>query len=161
MNNKNIEEPREDISCPSTEYKEKEINNLKESLKDIEKFKNYLEKNNFQETFELIEYVDSGVESNVYHISNYKKNNRILIKNIIMKVIFHSKKQGINKEEINISTILKNINIVDFYIYSKLEENKTSYMLTEYAKYGDLHNFQKKLLKRQYLSESIICFFVY
>ena len=32
-----------------------------------------------------------------------------------MKVIFHSKKQKINKKEIYISTILKNNNIVDFY----------------------------------------------
>lgn len=147
--------------CLPTEYTEENIEKIKTSLKNKEEFNKYLKQNNFPENFELLNYVDSGSESNVYHMLISKKKNDKIKKNVIMKVIFHSKKQKINKKEIYISTILKNNNIVDFYGYSKLEENKTSYMLTEFAKYGNLRNFQKKTIKRQYLSESIICFFAY
>jgi len=135
-----------------------------DELKSEEELKNYLKKyNSFHESFELINYIDSGSESNVYNliISNKKPKGKIMKKKAIMKLVFNSRNEKEYKKEIYISSILKNNNIIDFYGYSKIEKDKTFYIIMDYAKFGDLRKFQRETLKRKYFSESMICFLAY
>ena len=127
-------------------------------LKDPKKMTKYINENNkeFSENFELIDMVGSGVESIVFK-TLLKKNKRI----IAAKIIFREKGEKINLKEINISKKLKNKNIIDSYGASTLIENKIDYIMMEYAKYGNLRDFQLKILKRTILSESLLCFFAY
>ena len=121
------------------------------------------ERKNKHESFELINYIDSGSESNVYNLTicNRKPKGQIMRKKSIMKLVFKSKNEREDKKEIYISSILKNINIIDFYRYSENEKDKTYYTLMDYAKYGNLRNFQRKTIKRNYFSESMICFLAF
>ena len=126
----------------------------KKSLEKKENMENYLKDN--LENLELLDYMDSGSESVVYSVNLLNKKNTKMKKKLTMKLILHHKRE--NKHEIFISSKLKNINIINFYAYSKVN-NESSMILLEMAKYGHLRNFQKTILKRQILSETLICFF--
>jgi len=76
-----------------------------------------------------------------------------------MKLIVDKRKS--KNKEIYISKILKNKNIIDCYANSVLEQENLSFLIMEYAKYGNLRNFNQKVLKRTYFSESLICFLAY
>ena len=136
----------------------------KDELKCEEELKRYLKKYNaLHESFELTNYIDSGSESNVYNLTicNKKSKEKIIKKKAIMKLVFKSKRKKEDKKEIYISSILKNINIIEFYGYSEIEKDKTYYILMDYAKYGNLRKFQRETLKRKYFSESMICFLAF
>ena len=75
-----------------------------------------------------------------------------------MKLILYQKHEKENKNEINISFKLKNRNVIDFYSYSQIEKNKSSLLVLENAEFGNLRNFQKNILKRNVLSESLLFF---
>ncbi len=130
---------------------------FKKNLEKKENIENYLRDNNKLENLELLEYMDSGSESVVYSVNLLNKNNRKQKKKLTMKLILHHKRE--NKQEIFISSKLKNLNIINFYSYSKVKDDESSMILIEMAKYGHLRNFQKTILKRNILSESLICFF--
>lgn len=80
-------------------------------------------------------------------------------KEVIFKVILKEKKEKENRREIYISSKLKNQNIINFYGYSQLKKNESECIIMEYAKYGNLRYFQRNIIKRACLSESLICFF--
>ena len=135
------------------------MKDLKEKLKDINKCNIYLDKYKVnKENFELVNYLDSGSESNVFSINLIYKNRNgyKMKKKAIMKIIFYQKKE--NKKEIIMSSKLKNKNIIDFYAYSTIKPGQSYFFAMENAKYGNLRNFQKNILKRRILSESTICF---
>lgn len=137
------------------------INDLKEELKDIKKFNLYLDKYKVDRgNFELVDYLDSGSESNVFSINIFHKNKNgyKIKKKAIMKSIFYQKKEKENKKEIIISSKLKNKNIIDFYAYSTIKQGQSYFFAMENAKYGNIRNFQKNILKRRILSESMLCF---
>lgn len=134
---------------------------LKEELKDIKKFDRYLDKCKIsKENFELVNYVDSGSESNVFSINILYKNNNghKMKKKAIMKSIFYQKNERGYKKEIIISSKLKNKNIIDFYGYSTINQGQSFFFAMEDAKYGNIRNFQRNILKRRILSETTICF---
>jgi len=135
----------------------KERNFLKDPVKNDEFIQKYLKEIN---GIEVLEFIDSGSESNVYHISISSKNSnqKKEKKNAIMKLILDKRKSKNN--EIYISRILKNKNIIDCYT-SVLDKENLSFLIMEYAKYGNLRNFNQKILKRTYFSESLICFLAY
>jgi len=135
----------------------KERNFLKDPVKNDEFIQKYLKEIN---GIEVLEFIDSGSESNVYHISFSSKNSyqQKEKKNAIMKLILDKRKSKNN--EIYISRILKNKNIIDCYT-SVLDKENLSFLIMEYAKYGNLRNFNQKILKRTYFSESLICFLAY
>ena len=137
---------------------------LKEKLKDVDEMQKYIGalkvRNAINEDFELMEFLDSGGSSNVYSITVKKcKNGKQLKKNVIMKAIISKKHQKEVQKESIFLTKLKNKNIIDFYGSSKGEENQLSFIFMEEAKYGNLRNFQRKILKRRVLAESMINYF--
>jgi serine/threonine protein kinase len=77
-----------------------------------------------------------------------------------LKYIINKKKTKKN-DELYISTKLKNKNIIGLYGYIPIKENNSESFIMEYAKYGNLRNFQIKVFKRPYLSESMLLFFFY
>ena len=145
-------------------YKEEKNNGDKEQLKTVEEMNKYLRNNNFglMENLELVNFLDSGGESNVYEIfiKNKDKNGKIFRKKAVMKVILRHKRENENKRQIFISNKLKNQNIISLYGFTILKD-KTFLLFMEEAKYGHLRNFERKTIKRQTLSESMICFFAY
>ena len=139
---------------------------LKEELsKDIDKTKQYYSKEelssklkNVSEDIEILDCLNSGRRSNVYHISISSKNKNDK-KDAILKLLID--KRNLRDNEINISEKLKNKNIICCYTHSFLDKGKSSFLIMEYAKYGNLRNFQQKVLKRAYFSESLICYLAY
>ena len=59
----------------------------------------------------------------------------------------------------NLHQKVTNLNIIQFHGYFYLKENNSEFMILENAKYGNLKDFQTKILKRHCLSESLLCFF--
>ena len=154
--------------CDNTNREEnsdnKNINNLQNKLKDPKYAFNYIQKNKgVPEGFEIINYIDSGSESVVHSSLISCKNKEGKKKSIsaILKLILYQKHEKENKNEINISFKLKNRNVIDFYSYSQIEKNKSSLLVMENAEFGNLRNFQKNILKRNVLSESLLCFLAF
>ena len=135
--------------------KEQEEKIKKAKLLYIAKLNKYLEGKNrqFSEVFELQELIGSGSESHVYK-ALYKKTKKIICCKIIKK---KNQAKIQNYNEYKISKTLKNKNIIDTYGGSVIKEGELDCLLTEYAKYGSLRDFQK-LLRKKILSESFLCF---
>ena len=150
-------ETSKNILSDSKDIDTNKRNFLKDPVKNDESIQKYLKEIN---GIEVLEFIDSGSESNVYHISFSSKNSyqQKEKKNAIMKLILDKRKSKNN--EIYISRILKNKNIIDCYT-SVLDKENLSFLIMEYAKYGNLRNFNQKILKRTYFSESLICFLAY
>ena len=109
------------------------------------------------ESFELQEFLGSGSESEVYKA--YIKNSK---RTVAMKMILLKKNQKKNINEINISKKLKNKNIINFYVAGEFKRNELYCIITEYAQYGNLKQFQQKIReKKKNLSEPLICFITY
>ena len=127
-----------------------------ETFKNIEKLNEYIKIKNpkFLEDFELLNLLGTGSESYVYKAQITKKNNNLITAKMIKRV----KGELININEINISKKLKNINIINTYGGSPVIKDELDCIMMEYAKYGNLRDFQKNILKRNTLSESLICF---
>ena len=69
-----------------------------------------------------------------------------------MKIILLKKNERKNIKEINISTKLKNKNIINFYVAGEFKKNELYCIITEYAKFGNLRQFQQKIRKNEHLS---------
>ena len=154
--NKEEKHEQKDLKTENSNY-EKTGNIImnKKDLLDIQKLTEYCKKNkDFADKFELLEIVGSGSESIVCSFYFKKRRNRKLIS----KIIFNKKKQKINKSELEISKKLKHKNIISFYFHSHLIKDESWYMSMEYAKFGNLNNFRRNVLKKINLSESIICY---
>ena len=142
-------------------YKKEDILNnsiKKDDISNIIKFRKYLEemKSNLLENFELEKFVNSGSESNVYSC-----NLKISKKKVAMKIISRKKGQKRNINELIISKKLKNKNIINFYGYYTIKKDELDCIIMEYAKFGNLRDFQKNLINRNFLSESLICFIAF
>ena len=103
-------------------------------------------------TFEISDYVNRG-SVGIFYEGKYKKgsNQKIGIK------FYLNRKKNQKNDEINFMRKLKNKNIIGLFGYMKINDNNTCAIL-ELAKYGDLENCQNKLLKRKYLSETLLCY---
>ena len=60
-----------------------------------------------------------------------------------------------------IAAKLKNINIINFYNSYTILKDESWCIFMENAKYGNLLNLKHNILKREYFSESMICFLSY
>ena len=131
-----------------------------ENLSDITKISNYCSKNkDFSENFELLEYIDKGSESVVCKaLLKLKEPQKKLTG--ILKIILKQKKEE-KKNELKIASKLKNINIINFYSSYTILKDESWCIFMENAKYGNLLNLKHKILKREYFSESMICFLSY
>ena len=131
-------------------------NNSKE-IQEIYQVKNILKKISFfNENFEINDYIGSGAESKVYSIYNKKSK-----KHLALKYIINNSKYKKNKNELKISSKLKNKNIIDFKCCLNSKEDNSEFIILENAKYGNLRDFQKKILKKECFSESFLCLFSY
>ena len=131
-------------------------NNSKE-IQEIYQVKNILKKISFfNENFEINDYIGSGAESKVYSIYNKKSK-----KHLALKYIINNSKYKKNKNELKISSKLKNKNIIDFKGCLNSKEDNSEFIILENAKYGNLRDFQKKILKKECFSESFLCLFSY
>ena len=122
-----------------------------------EKFKNYLKtiKANILEIYELNEPIGSGCESIVYK-GILKKNGKLFALKMILKE--NSKKKN-NKDESIIISKLKNKNIIQHYGFVKIND-EIDCIIMEYSPWGNIKIFKRKL-KKDILSESILCYFAY
>jgi serine/threonine protein kinase len=106
--------------------------------------------------FEIKDYLDSGSESVVYKILE-----KVSKKPLVLKIIYRKQNEIRNINEFIISKKLKNKNISIFYGVEEIKEYNLDLVIIEYAINNNLRFFQKKILKRNYLSESLLCFFAY
>ena len=134
----------ENISYSNDIDKNKKYCLNQELLKSIKEF----------DEIEILDCLNPRNRSNVYHISITSKNNNK--KDAIIKLL-NDKRKSRNKKKY-ISKILKNKNIIDCYTYSFSDHRKSPFLIMEYAKYGNLRDFNEKVLKRQVFSESLICY---
>lgn len=104
------------------------------------------------ENFELLEFIGSGKDTFVYKSAVKKSKKIVAIKIISIK---NNKK---NTNEISIHTKLKNKNIIDFYVNLDIKKNELDCFIIEYCNFGNIINFKNNLLKKNYLSETILCF---
>ena len=102
------------------------------------------------------ECIGSGSESYVYK-TILKKDKKI----IAAKILNNQEENTKNFNEINISKKVKHQNVVNYYGCFDLKEEKLDCFLMEWAKYGNLRDFQYKILKRNALSETFLCFITF
>ena len=121
---------------------------------------------NFTENFELLNYISSGSSGVVYE-GRYRNNPKkhVCLKFLLNKVE-EEKREKRNKnlnnnncpiiKEINIQNKLKDKNITEYYEYCDLKDYGC--IIMEFAKFGDLDNFQKNLIKKKCLSETLLAY---
>lgn len=134
------------------------------NFKTKEELKVFMEQNypQFFENFELSEYIASGSSGNVFK-GIYKQNKKqVAIK--VLKNRYNKEKKDKEKilsrikQEMDISSKLHNINIMETYAYINKNEN-CNFSVLEYGKNGDLENFMRHLLKRMIISETAVNYF--
>ena len=124
--------------------------NQKKETSEISDIKGLLEKyESFNENFEIIRQIGSGCESKVYNILHKKNKREFAIKHILKK----RSKHFLN--ELKIASKLKHRNIINFLGNLPAKEDNSEFIVMENGKYGNLNNFQRQILKRRCLSESM------
>ena len=147
---------------PKIEGPKKDLKSIKEFFKDINNMNTFLKDcPEFYKNFELIKYVNSGSSGIVYE--GESKNNskkKTALKFIMGKMIEEKREKNINNQkllkEYNFQEKLHHNNIAGLYGLYPIKN--CSCIAMEYAKYGDLDYFQKKLIKKKYLSETLIAY---
>jgi serine/threonine protein kinase len=91
----------------------------------------------------------------------YKVINKKTQKPYVMKIIIIKNDEKRNYNEFNILNKLKNDNIIRFYGMNEIKKNEVDFVIMEYGKFGNIKSFMKNILKHNYLSESLLCFFSY
>ena len=131
-------------------YENKRI--TKKDISNVAKFTELLKKTKPEilDLFEIKELIGKGSESIVFKVI-YKKNNNICT----MKAIINENR---NINEIKIMNKLKNRNIISFYGVYEIKKSELDCIIMEYASFGNLKEFRKNILKRNYLSEQLLCF---
>ena len=75
-------------------------------------------------------------------------------------MIIREKEEKKNINELRISKRLKNKNIIDIYGATPIFEN-VDCIVMEYAKYGNIRDFQMQVLRSKILSQSFLCYLAY
>ena len=134
----------------------------REDYSNRDKFLSFINSKNpaFFENFDLLEYLNSGSSGCVYSGKFKGKNKKsVAIKFFISKKHKYkeNKKTDNNIHEINLSRKLHHKNVTEMFGYYQSPE--INYSILEYGKYGDIEFFLRKLLKKHFLSETILNFF--
>ena len=106
------------------------------------------------ENFEIKELLDIGGESYVYKVVHRKTQ-----KPYVFKIISFKNNDKRNDNELNILSKLKHKNIINYYGMYKIENDKLYCIIMEYGVFGNMKSFMKKTLKKNHLSESLLCYF--
>ena len=152
MNIRNLKRKNKcDKNITDSNIDKKFFNNIENMNKHL---KEYFPK--FYENFELTNFLSSGGTGKVFegHLKNSKKKQNLAFK---FKMSTLGKKDKDSKEVILLKK-LHHKNITELYTFIKMNED-SNFIVLELGKYGDLEHFQKTLLKRKVLSETIICYF--
>ena len=152
-NDKIIEKNKQNKEKENNLKKEKIYN--KKDLQNITNFYKYINNNrsDLSNQLENFEYLDSGAESNVYKC-NFKGNNN----KYIFKLIINKKREKRNKLEIIIARKLKHQNIINFLSFFPIKDNESDCVIMEYGTFGNLSNFLKNIIRKNYFSESMLCY---
>ena len=143
-----FESTKETTNTRKTNYENK--NNMIQLIKENNQ--------QFLENFEILDYVSSGSVGTFYVASVKKKNNiKVGLKFYLNR---KHKEEEFENEEIKFLKKLNHKNIIKLFGYSKINDMNTCAIL-ELAKYGDFCDFQSKILRRKYLSETFICYFAF
>ena len=158
------------------EAQKKNYKIIKEYYKNKSNMVKYLQDNmflNFNENFELLKYISSGSSGVVYE-GRCRRNPQ---KHVCLKFLLNKseeekrekkiyKNNNINNnrnsnmcpkiKEINIQNKLKDKNITEYYDYCDLKDYGC--IIMEFAKFGDLEYFQKKLIQKKHLSETLLAY---
>ncbi len=133
-------------------------NKLKEKYKDINIIKNLTNKcKPFTDSIEIIKYLNCGSYGVVYE-GYYRKNpkRKFALKFLYEQKLKKNKNENRTDKEIKFQQQLKHKNITSFNgVY---DSNTFSCIVMELAKYGDLENFQKKLLEKKTLNETFLAY---
>ena len=130
----------------------------KDDISDCQKFIRLLQviNANVLKNYDILERIGSGSESVVFKVYN-KKFKKILA----MKVIIREKDEKRNFDELIISNKFKNNNIIKIYGIFEIKKNELDCIIMEYAKFGNIRDFQKNILNKRDLSEQLLCFFAF
>ena len=133
-------------------------NKLKEKYKDINNIRNLTNKcKSFTDSIEIIKYINCGSYGVVYE-GHYRKNpnKKFALKFLYEQKLKKNKSENRTDKEIKFQQQLKHKNITSFNgVY---DDNTFSCIVMELAKYGDLENFQKKLLEKKTLNETFLAY---
>ena len=150
---------------------------IKEYYKNKSNLDNYIRNyvfSNFTENFELLKYINSGSSGVVYEGRYRKKPEKHVCLKFLLNKLEEEKRakksKNINNninsnynsnicskiKEINIQNKLKDKHITEYYDYCDLKNYGC--IIMEFAKFGDLEYFQKKLIKKDSLSETLLAF---
>ena len=147
---------------PQVNDAKKDMLPIKEYFKNIENMKEFLKDGcqDFNTNFELLNFVNSGSCGLVFE-GKIKKtpNKRIGLKFLMGKIMEDKREKNQNQKRIkeyNFQKKLHHKNITGLYGFYEIKN--CSCIAMDYAKYGDLDYFQKKLIQKKYLSETLIAY---
>jgi serine/threonine protein kinase len=82
-------------------------------------------------------------------------------KPVSLKVIYNNKKHHCNSKEIEIANKMKNTNVIKFFGMKNIKNKNLDFdcIIMEYSKFGNIRQFQQNFIKRNNMSESILCYF--
>jgi serine/threonine protein kinase len=146
------------------ECKENKVNNLMTEVKDayykdLDFVKNLCYQNQkFKEDLEIHSYLNSG-SCGVVYSGEIKKslNKKVALKLLVSNKVTKVKREKIIRREVQIMQKLKNKHSVNLYGIYEVGDKETVCMVMEYAKYGDLENFQK-LIQKKTFNETLLAY---
>ena len=139
-------EKKDNSEC-NPDIKQNEIKTNDEILNDL---KTINCKN--MEYFEILEQIGKGGESKVYKAFE-KRTKKVFALKIILK-----KKSPDIHNELKLLNKLKNKNLTNYYGSFEIKKDEYDCIVMNLGKFGNLIEFQNKLINKNYLSESILCF---
>ena len=141
----------------------KDYKSIKEHFKNIDNMKEFLKEGclEFNNKFELLNFVNSGSCGVVFE-GKLKKapNTHVGLKFLMGKFLEEKRDKNINQQkklkELYFQKKLHHKNITGLYGFYEIKN--CSCIAMDYAKYGDLEYFQKKLIQKKYLSETLLAY---
>ena len=155
LKHRNINKLKENINIKEKNGNKNKSNYSKDELKNLEVLSDFLNINSpkILEQIEISEYLGSGGESNVYKAKT--KNTK---QTCLLKIIINQNRNNKNLNELKNSRKLKHNNIINYLTNFPIIKNNTDSILMEFCLHGNLCNFLYNTLKRNYFSESFLCY---
>ena len=121
--------------------------NNQKQLEDIDYFRRHIiaRESVINEKFELVKFMSSGSVGTVYE-GRYKSNN----KKVCLKFLIKEDRFLQDTKEIDIHNSLKDKSVIKIYEYIPFKYSFSSLIVMEFAKFGDLRNFQRTIIKKKY-----------